>query len=83
MKMKFISATFLAIFMLIVCNNNSTKNASTDSTFTASDTSVNTANALPLPFATKSVTNRSDVIGWTEGKMPVAPQGFYGNKICR
>lgn len=31
---------------------------------------------LPLPNATKSATNFSKVIGWQNGKMPVAPNGF-------
>ncbi len=31
---------------------------------------------LPAPNATKSVSNFSKVIGWEDGKMPVAPKGF-------
>jgi glucose/arabinose dehydrogenase len=31
---------------------------------------------LPQPYATKSVTNHPEVIGWPEGKMPEAPDGF-------
>jgi len=31
---------------------------------------------LPAPNATKSSANFSKVIGWPEGKMPVAPKGF-------
>lgn len=31
---------------------------------------------LPLPGATKSTANYSNVIGWKDGKMPVAPKGF-------
>ena len=31
---------------------------------------------LPKPYATKSVTKRSDEIGWPAGKTPVAPAGF-------
>lgn len=31
---------------------------------------------LPVPFATKSVTNFSKVIGWSNGHTPVAPKGF-------
>lgn len=31
---------------------------------------------LPAPNATKSVANYSKVIGWQDGKMPVAPKGF-------
>ncbi|MFS4459716.1 PQQ-dependent sugar dehydrogenase [Bdellovibrio sp. HCB2-146] len=31
---------------------------------------------LPPPYETPSVPNPSTVIGWPEGKMPVAPEGF-------
>jgi glucose/arabinose dehydrogenase len=31
---------------------------------------------LPLPYATKSARNFSKVIGWKDGKLPEAPQGF-------
>lgn len=31
---------------------------------------------LPKPFATESVTNYADVIGWKENETPTAPQGF-------
>lgn len=31
---------------------------------------------LPAPFATKSVTNYSNVIGWKENETPKAPEGF-------
>lgn len=31
---------------------------------------------LPPPNATKSATNFSKVIGWQDGKMPIAPKGF-------
>jgi glucose/arabinose dehydrogenase len=37
---------------------------------------------LPAPYATKSVTNHPDVIGWTEGKMPTAPEGFTVKKFA-
>ena len=31
---------------------------------------------LPAPFSSKSVRNSSKVVGWPEGKTPVAPEGF-------
>src|ERR1044071_1785115 len=40
------------------------------------------AQNLPEPFATKSVTNHPDVIGWVEGKMPIAPAGFTVKKFA-
>lgn len=43
------------------------------------DTTIITHNSgvtLPKPYATPSVRNNSRVIGWPEGKTPVAPPGF-------
>lgn len=37
---------------------------------------------LPEPYATKSVRNFSKVIGWPEGKTPVAPKGFKVEKYA-
>ncbi len=38
--------------------------------------------SLPKPYATKAVTNHPNVIGWKEGKMPVAPSGFTVKKFA-
>lgn len=40
------------------------------------------AQKLPEPYATKSVRNFSKVIGWPEGKTPVAPKGFKVEKFA-
>ncbi len=37
---------------------------------------------LPEPFATKSVSNYSDVEGWEDGKTPKAPEGFTVTKYA-
>ena len=37
---------------------------------------------LPRPFATKSVTNFSNVVGWKDGAMPIAPEGFTVTKYA-
>ena len=37
---------------------------------------------LPAPNATKSVMNFSDVIGWKQGELPVAPEGFIVTKYA-
>jgi glucose/arabinose dehydrogenase len=37
---------------------------------------------LPPPFATPSVRKNSRVIGWENGKMPVAPKGFAVTKFA-
>lgn len=38
--------------------------------------------SLVEPFETKSVTKRSDVVGWPEGKTPIAPAGFKVTKFA-
>src|SRR5688572_12297844 len=40
------------------------------------------AQTLPEPYATKTVTNHPDVMGWVEGKAPVAPAGFTVKKFA-
>lgn len=37
---------------------------------------------LPEPFATKSTSNYSNVIGWKEGETPKAPEGFTVTKYA-
>lgn len=37
---------------------------------------------LPKPYATPSSTNFSRVVGWPEGKTPIAPKGFTVNKFA-
>lgn len=37
---------------------------------------------LPAPYATKSVTNYSNVIGWKDGAMPKTPAGFTVTKYA-
>jgi len=37
---------------------------------------------LPAPYATKSITNYSNVIGWKDGAMPKAPPGFTVTKYA-
>ena len=38
------------------------------------------ADTLPAPYATKSVMHFSDVIGWKDGRTPIAPAGFTVTK---
>src|SRR5688572_27667451 len=37
---------------------------------------------LPLPYATKSVMNFSNVVGWNDGQTPKAPDGFTVQKYA-
>lgn len=72
--MKLFSLTLL-IFVLTAqydCNNQQKKSTEPADTISTKSDSV----VLPQPYATKSVQKFSKVIGWQQGKMPVAPQGF-------
>ncbi len=46
------------------------------------DTVYRTGDTLPEPFASKSSRNFSKVIGWPEGKTPVAPAGFVVTRFA-
>ncbi|HET9277219.1 MAG TPA: hypothetical protein VFN95_03515, partial [Flavitalea sp.] len=82
--MKKISVVILALLTMIfiyACGNNKITNnpqALTGSTVT-SGYNVDT---LPPPYATKSATNFSKVVGWSDGKTPVAPRGFTVTKFA-
>lgn len=43
---------------------------------------THSGDTLPPPYATSSSMNFSDVIGWKEGEMPVAPEGFAVTKYA-
>jgi len=69
----------LAIAFFSFCCKSQTKQdkATSDTTFRTQETITDTNNLqLPAPYATESVRNNSKVIGWPQGKMPIAPQGF-------
>lgn len=74
---KSIPYAIIALFVITACNNAQQKRAarSADST-TAEDSSIVAVDSLPAPFATKSSTRYSNVLGWHDGKTPVAPQGL-------
>lgn len=46
------------------------------------DTYSNSSDSLPKPFATKSTRNYSNVIGWEDGRTPIAPKGFLVTKYA-
>lgn len=46
------------------------------------DTASDPQLELPAPYATRSVTNNSQVIGWTGDKKPLAPSGFTVSKFA-
>lgn len=71
---------FAAVPFFIACNSEHKENTTgTDSTVT--DTAENALN-LPAPDTNAAKNNFSKVIGWPEGKTPVAPAGFTVTKFA-
>jgi len=74
MKQFFIlNALFIGLFFSACSNNN--KTASGEQLQPDKD-------SLPKPYATKSVSNNSKVIGWKDGEKPTAPAGFTVTKFA-
>ncbi len=83
--MKRINWLFIAV-LIAACNSNTTtteEKAKADSTEKAENKVVKDNDTLPAPFATKSASKQSKVIGWKEGQMPAAPDGFKVNKYAQ
>ncbi|WP_343700164.1 sorbosone dehydrogenase family protein [Chitinophaga sp.] len=67
------------VLLLAACNNARQRSAAqTDSTVMTNAA----ADSLPGPYATDTVKNFSKVIGWPEGKTPLAPAGFVVTKFA-
>ncbi|GAA4460547.1 sorbosone dehydrogenase family protein [Nemorincola caseinilytica] len=80
-----ITITTFALFALMFssCGSGNSDNGSETTSYPAVDSPTGEQVAtrpeppyLPAPFATRSVKNYSDVVGWPEGATPHAPQGF-------
>src|SRR5688500_22762 len=81
---KYFNLFLLLPILCIACNNESASSKKTgdsslpaDATQTLVDTS-----ALPARYDTKSSTKFSKVIGWSDGSMPAAPEGFTVSKFA-
>ena len=75
--MQFIRQFFLFTLALSFysCSSNGQKNGVADKPQTVATPASGTVE-LPQPFATKSATHFSHVVGWEEGRTPTAPTGF-------
>src|SRR5215204_567849 len=76
-----ITLSLLTMIFICACGNNKITNnpqALNGSTVT----SGYNVDSLPPPYATKSAKNFSKVVGWKDGKTPVAPQGFTVTKFA-
>ena len=75
----------VALLALATACNGQVKKEEKETLSKQSGTVVKTAIGdlqLPAPYASKSKTNNSKVIGWPEGKMPTAPEGFTVTKFA-
>jgi len=71
----------IPLFFLIILSCN-TKKMNEGSYGGSVTTSGYKDDSLPIPFATGSAKNFSEVIGWKEGEIPNAPKGFSVNKFA-
>lgn len=70
---------FAAAPFIVSCNSQTkTSSAGTDTVSSATKSTLN----LPEPDTNAAKTNFSKVIGWPEGKTPVAPEGFTVTKFA-
>ncbi|MEO6149281.1 MAG: sorbosone dehydrogenase family protein [Mucilaginibacter sp.] len=73
MKKQHFACLAAAGILIAGCSND--KKANPDDADTITNASTQQVN-LPAPYATKSVSKYCKVVGWPQGKMPVAPEGF-------
>ncbi len=71
----------IPLFFLIILSCN-TKKMNEGSYGGSVTTSGYKDDSLPIPFATGSAKNFSEVIGWKDGEIPIAPKGFLVNKFA-
>ncbi|RSK37119.1 PQQ-dependent sugar dehydrogenase [Hymenobacter metallilatus] len=78
------TSAWATLALLAACGGPSKQEKAEAATTTPADTVATAASPvnLPEPYATKSVTKRSKVIGWPAGKMPTAPAGFVVTKYA-
>lgn len=79
MKTKYLNLLALATLFFTACNSSNKRNETADTVHKAAN--VDTLN-LPMPDTTASKNNFSKVIGWPDGKTPVAPEGFVVSKFA-
>jgi glucose/arabinose dehydrogenase len=71
----------IAISLLHCSTGTGSDNAESDAVDSTQTTFQATPDSLPAPYATKSVKNYSQVIGWPENGVPKAPEGFVVTKF--
>ncbi|HEX8462836.1 MAG TPA: sorbosone dehydrogenase family protein, partial [Segetibacter sp.] len=79
---KLLTPAIIVALFAVSCKNKPLEKEQTAGKEDTVSTSTGQAVDLPAPYATDSKTKFSDVIGWPEGKTPVAPQGFTVAKFA-
>ncbi len=67
------------ITTLFACGNSTSQ---TKAVKTNPNLGATIQDTMPVPYSTKSSKNYSKVIGWPEGKTPIAPEGFEVTKFA-
>ena len=81
-KITFASFLFILLSLTISAQRKDTIPKKSNEKIGLIDTTSDPQLRLPQPYATKSVVNKSQVIGWKDGKTPLAPSGFQVNKFA-
>lgn len=84
MKIKTLPFLFLSAFAITSCNGQISKEEKKQASQQGA-TTVKTAVGditLPAPYSSKSVTKRSGMKDWPEGRTPIAPEGFTVTKFA-
>lgn len=77
--------TYLALILLVwmtACKNTGNKDEKQGGEPASATTEAGQELQLPAPYATESSVRFSNVVGWPEGKTPVAPTGFIVKKFA-
>ncbi|QHT71254.1 sorbosone dehydrogenase family protein [Rhodocytophaga rosea] len=84
-KLSLYCTAFSLAALLAACNpgETSNQNQTANDSSTADTTSIaNATQSVSLPEPSKSEKRFSNVIGWTDGKTPIAPNGFMVEKFA-
>ncbi|HEX8278735.1 MAG TPA: sorbosone dehydrogenase family protein [Segetibacter sp.] len=82
MSNKIFVPVIILSLLVIACRNEPSKKEQNAGREDTVSTLAGQPVELPAPYATKSSTKFSDVIGWPEGKTPLAPEGFTVTKFA-
>ncbi len=79
---KLITSSIILCLVFISCKNEPSKKEQNAGKEASVETSQGQQVNLPAPYASESKTKFSNVIGWPEGKTPIALEGFTVTKFA-